>query len=560
MLHSEKIGLILISEQILLLSSNSIALGGQVFDEHFNASAELYKKREFRRAIKELNIAIEAEPNNFQGYYKRAKCFSETDSPQESMRDFAIALRLNPGFADIWVSRALAYQRLNDSDRAIEDLKRAIAIDSKHSKALYKLLLLCFRQNDFRTGIKYSTRAIDQNFERSEMLMRRGAFYARAGERKKMLADFALAISEEQEKLSILEGAKIKSPKEIEKAKKNLARVYNERGKVFADLRDFDSALKDFQEALRIVPNDTTYMCNIGGALLHKKENEKALEILTEACKLRTDSASLHNNLGIALDKTGRRIEAKQEFEKALNIDSSKTHYFANHARMALTLGDAEEAMGDFVGISSMNEKGAVRSPEHAYPVLRQIDELIKLNPTDPANYYNRGIINFAQKNFIDAERDFKRFLTLQNGFGESPTYGSIFLSLSLENLGRHRQALEILSAARIEANTAWTKRLLTLYVGEKKLEDFLESEHSLRRELAASCFVGLKKLVEGDNVSAEERLKWVRDHAQTTQDEYLLAISGLNCIEGKNKTDMANGQKKRKIREAVSEEMVSFK
>lgn len=562
MLSLKKNGCILVSELMLLIASNAAVFGESIFDKHFKTSVELCEKHEFRKAIKELNIAIEAEPNNFEGYYKRAKCYSETDSPQEGMPDFAKAIRLNPNFADIWVSRALAYQRLNDPARAIEDLKRAVAIDPHHSKAFYKLLFLCFKQKDFKNGIKYSTLAIANDVDLLDSLEARGRFYALANDRKKMNADFDSALAKAQAKLSELEKEMPHTEKEVAKQRKVIADIFNERGKAFLILRDFDASLIDFEKALSLIPDNTTYMCNVGGALLHLQRNEKALEILTKACKLRTDSASIHNNLGIALERSGKHSEAKSEFERALNIDSGKTHYFANHARMALSMGNTDEAMGDFVGIKSMSEKGTANSPEHAYPVLQQLDALIKLNPSDPANFYNRGVINFSQRNFAVAERDFQKFLSLQNGAGESPTYGAILLSITLQNMGQKRRAADIISTARTSANTAWCKRLLSLYVGDDKLEDFMDAQQGRRRELAANCFIGLRQLAEGDKVSAEQKLKWVRDHAQPTQDEYLLALSGLNRMESKKqkKLELANKKERRGLKDIVTEAEISFK
>lgn len=560
MLPSKKIAAILTAELLFSLCMNSDAQCGPIFDQHFKAASELYKQKEFRKAVKELDIAIKEEPNNFEGYYKRAKCFSETDSPQESFPDFTRALKLNPNFADIWVSRALAYQRLNDPSHAMADLKHALSVNPKHSKAFHKLLVLCLRQKDSKTGIKYATIAIKNSVERVDMLQRRGTFYALAGDADNMQVDFNLALADVQTSLSTLEQTKSSSEKERAKLKSNLADVYNERGKAFAALKDFDRALNDFQKALSIVPNSATYMCNVGAAYLHKQQNQQALETLREACKLRADSASIHNNLGIALERTGKHTEAKLEFERALNIDSSHTQYFSNHARMALALGDAEDAMGDFVGITSMRAKGAVNTPTHVYPVVQQLNELIRLNPSDPANYYNRGIINFSQSRFENAKEDFSKFLILQRGIGESPTYGSILLSITLQNLHQTREAEQTISQAKLVANTSWSKRLLALYCEDEKVDDYMDAQASHRREVAVNCFIGLKKLAEGNNVTAEEKLKWTRDHAIPSQDEYLLAISGLNKILGKKQNAIMNQTEKRPINEAVSDAEISFK
>ncbi len=540
---------------------NTSAFAGQVFDEHFKAAGKLFDKREFRKAIKELNIAIEAEPNNFEGYYKRAKCYSETESPEEGMPDFSKALKLNPKFADIWVSRALAHLRLKEHRRAMDDYKTAIALDPKHGKAIRKMLVLCLRESDIKTGIRYASLAINNKVNTSENLQRRGYFHALAGDRKNMQADFSAAIALAQ--AALIEAQSDKSPKaadSIADRKKDLADVYSERGKAFVALKDYELAAKDFEQGVGLVPDTGKYKCNLGGAMLLLHDDKRALDILTEACNLDSGSASAHSNRGVALERLGKHTEAKNEFELAVQHDPIKSKYLANHARVALTLGNTDEAADDYVGISSLSSARSSKTPDtEVSSVLEQFDNLIKLNPKDAANFYNRGVINFSQGRYGDARKDFANFLTLQNDFGESPIYGAILLSITYQNLHKTSEAEAVIAHAKTVTGSAWTRQLLGLFTEEMSFADFMDSHQSGQRELAANCFLGLRYLAEGNKVLAQQKLKWVREHGNPTQDEYLLAVSGLNRLSGVRRSIQKPASSK-SANQSIREPEISFK
>ncbi len=302
----------------------------------------------------------------------------------------------------------------------------------------------------------------------------------------------------------------------------------------FLALKDYDDAAKDFERGSELVPQTGRYKCNLGGVMLLKHEDKRALEILTEACQLSSDSASAHSNRGIALERLGNHTEAKKEFELAVKHDPIKRKYFENHARVSLTLGKTDEAIDDYVGITSVSNTKASSAPsKDVNRILEQFDKLIKLNPKDATNFYNRGVVNFSQGRYKDAKEDFSNFLTLQNDFGESPIYGAILLSITLQNLHKTEEATEILTHAKSLTGSSWTKQLLGLFTEEQSLADFMDSHQSGQRELAANCFLGLRYLAEGKKVQALQKLKWVRQHGNPTQDEYLLAVSGLNRLSG---------------------------
>lgn len=61
----------------------------------------------------------------------------------------------------------------------------------------------------------------------------------------------------------------------------------------------------------------------LGGALSSLADNDGAVAAFTEAARLAPESARSHYNLGLALHRSGRTVEARHRFEQALLLDPS---------------------------------------------------------------------------------------------------------------------------------------------------------------------------------------------------------------------------------------------
>ena len=64
--------------------------------------------------------------------------------------------------------------------------------------------------------------------------------------------------------------------------------------------------MHQFQETVRLKPNDTNAHYNLGIALVKRGQTDEAISQFQEAIRLRPDDADARNNLRTALLKTGR--------------------------------------------------------------------------------------------------------------------------------------------------------------------------------------------------------------------------------------------------------------
>ena len=163
-------------------------------------------RKEWGRAEEAFTEAITLNLECAEAYHRRAGCRFNAGKVKESLPDFDVAVRLDPKNAEICKNRGIAYLNLLRFDEALADLRHALELDQNHPE-LYKKVL----------GETYARRAYEQ---------------AQAKKWKEAVADFDEAIR--------FDG-------------KN-AGYFDKRGSIHFNLGDFDKALKDFNEAIRLDP------------------------------------------------------------------------------------------------------------------------------------------------------------------------------------------------------------------------------------------------------------------------------------------------------------------
>jgi TonB family protein len=96
--------------------------------------ASHYQKEDFDEALADLDEAVKNDPNNANAFAQRGSTHWARLEDEQAFKDFDKALRLDTT-PERLVLRARRYIDIMQSDAAIADLTRAIAIDSRMSEA-----------------------------------------------------------------------------------------------------------------------------------------------------------------------------------------------------------------------------------------------------------------------------------------------------------------------------------------------------------------------------------------------------------------------------------------
>lgn len=153
-----------------------------------------------KQAVVDYTAALVLEPNNAELYFYRSKRYPSRDSAK-AIRDLDRAIELNPERAEFYASRAYFsyyaarwHKKKVDSKRALQDLERAIQLNPTLPEAYitrgdwHELL------GDRRKALQDYQRAIDADPKRAQSYISRGIFFRVIKDYTRAVRDFDQAI------------------------------------------------------------------------------------------------------------------------------------------------------------------------------------------------------------------------------------------------------------------------------------------------------------------------------------------------------------------------------
>ncbi len=124
----------------------AVELDKRLPEAHYRLGLILYKHKKLVEAKKELEFAVKLEPENYQAYYYLGKIFKDEKNYSEALKVFEKAQRDPELKLKVLIERGICYMSMNNFDRAIPELERAvnnITVESSN-EALYARYFLAY--------------------------------------------------------------------------------------------------------------------------------------------------------------------------------------------------------------------------------------------------------------------------------------------------------------------------------------------------------------------------------------------------------------------------------
>jgi len=230
-----------------------------------------------------------------------------------------------------------------------------------------------------------------------------------------------------KDELTLWADARNKSP--------GLVRPYNNLGEANDKLGNFDQAIEEFKEALKINPNYFFGLNNLGNVYGKQGKYEEAINNFQKALDQKSDYSPAHYNIARAYHLVGKKQEAAESYRKAIRFNPYFEQAFYNLAYLSMELSVFDEAIENFNKFIKMqpNHSRAHFGLGNALMMKGQLDLAMleyrlsgKLDPTFALPYMNMANIQMQTKNIPAAIESYQKALKI------NPDLSAIHLSLGM--------------------------------------------------------------------------------------------------------------------------------
>lgn len=267
---------------------------------------------------------------------------------------------------------------------------------------------LYIQQKNYDKALEVLQKEIQKNPKSDQGYYLMGVVYSEKGDYPKMVESFnqSLTISKTYEK-------------EIKDFKKSTwVSVFN-RGVAFfqraTKVQDedsmmvyFDKAVADFKAAAEIEPDSADSYKNLAFAYMSKGDNEAAIAPLEKIIALEKDKdgykylGEIYYVMGNNLKNQGKDAEAKEYFNKAIDVLSEGRKLYPDDTDMLLLLSNA------YIGADRISE------------ATSQFEAGVKAEPNNKYYRYNYGVLLLGAEKYAEAEEQFKKALEIDPNYNNA--------------------------------------------------------------------------------------------------------------------------------------------
>jgi protein O-mannosyl-transferase len=195
-----------------------------------NRALSFRDKKDFKRALGNLDTAIIYNPKASASFNSRGKTYIDMGNPRRAIVDFTTALQQKQDLAEAWANRGGAYGQLGKLDSALTDITEALRLDSNLVSALIGRGNVYGMTNRLEESLRDLSKALDIEPNNPDGLLNRCLTYRDMKQLDKALSD--------NDRYLVV--------------KKDNPTMWLNRGMLKNQLGKYAEALPDFEEAIRL--------------------------------------------------------------------------------------------------------------------------------------------------------------------------------------------------------------------------------------------------------------------------------------------------------------------
>ncbi|MBW4519775.1 MAG: tetratricopeptide repeat protein [Scytolyngbya sp. HA4215-MV1] len=155
-------------------------------------------------------------------------------------------------------------------------------------------------------------------------------------------------------------------------------RVYLERGKVYAQIGEWQQAIADYTEALMMNPDADSYVHGLRGLAWEKVGNfEAAISDYTQQLTIYPNDGVGYTRRGILYAHLKNFSEASRDLDAALQLNDTKAEAYLAQGELRSQMGNVQGALVDYQrAIELFTEQGKLEAAQTTTLLLEQLQRI----------------------------------------------------------------------------------------------------------------------------------------------------------------------------------------
>ncbi|HEY8187473.1 MAG TPA: tetratricopeptide repeat protein [Pyrinomonadaceae bacterium] len=385
-------------------------------------------------ALEEFKIEVAANPDEFFANYYLGVVYNFQRQWDLAITFLQKASTIQPNNPDPYFQLGQAYQELNNHEKAIEVLRKTIALNPNlaHNKsqvttAHHRLAQSLLKTGQTSEGQKELQIAADLKAQafKLEQQNQTGAPSKTAGDLSDSRANL-MELGSENHNSSDINGLDVKTKEQLQSSelyyKKVIGTAHNNIGLLRAERQDFLAAAEQFKLAAKWDPQQEGIDFNLGLAYYKSQSYKEAAPPLENELKVRPENRTAATLLGMTFFRLGNYARAAELLNVVVDPQSAdiNTYYALASSLIKQHKMDAADRLieqlrtvrGDVPELHLLlaEKYDASGIPSKA---LAELSEVATSNSNTPLVHYNAGLLYLKLEKRDEAMKEFERELAL---------------------------------------------------------------------------------------------------------------------------------------------------
>jgi tetratricopeptide (TPR) repeat protein len=209
------------------------------------------------------------------------------------------------------------------------------------------------------------------------------------------------------------------------------AKVYYDRGVAASNRKEYDIAITEYTEAIRLNPNYTDAYYNRGIAYYSKRNYDRAITDYTEAIRLNPNFANAYYGRGVAYRNKGDYNRAITDYTEAIRLNPNSAEAYHGRGLAYYYKNDYDRAITEYTEAIRINPNltNAYINRGNAYNANRDYDRAItdqtaaiRINPNEVDAYNNRGNAYYNKRDYDRAITEYSEAIRINASFAVAYT------------------------------------------------------------------------------------------------------------------------------------------